>query len=282
MALSPINPTQLTPPRVDLIDPRSGAISREWYRFFLSLLTATQSNQDEVELAPDATALIATYDAMLETLAQTTESAPDCCSATADVDAKVNSLAQATASAPPAASESEIAVIQSQLQALALSPPPKEFISPRYGSFYDTTDQTAAVINTAYAMTFNTTDLSFGVTVGTPTSRIYVDRPNIYNIQFSSQFINTGGSAHRVWIWLRKNGTDVPDSATVLRFQGNNTEDVAAWNFLLQMNAGDYFELMWEVDDTGVSLHADPATAVHPAVPSIILTVTDNISSMET
>ena len=281
MALAPINPTQLTPPRVAFIDERSGAISREWYRFFLSLLTATQTNQDEVELAPDATSLIASYDAMLAELAQATESAPDCCTATADVDAKVNSLAQATASTPPAASESDIAVIQSQLQALALSPPPKEFISPRYGSFYDTTDQTAAVINTAYAMTFNTTDLSFGVTVGTPTSRIYVDRPNIYNIQFSAQFINTGGGAHRAWIWLRKNGTNVPDSATVLRFQGNNTEDVAAWNFLLQMNAGDYFELMWEVDNTGVSLHADPATAVHPAIPSIILTVTDNVSSLE-
>ena len=257
MALAPINPTQLTPPRVPVIDDRSGAISREWYRFFLSLLTATQNNQDEILLAPNGTSLIASYDAMLETLAQMTETQPD------------------------GASESDIAVIQSQLQALALSPPPKEFITPRYGSFYDTTDQTAAVINTAYAMTFNTTDLSFGVTRGTPTSRIFVDRPNIYNIQFSSQFINTGGSAHRAWIWLRKNGTNVPDSATVLRFQGNNTEDVAAWNFLLQMNAGDYFELMWEVDNTGVSLHADPATAVHPAIPSIILTVTDNVSSLE-
>jgi hypothetical protein len=282
MALAPINPTQLTPPRVAFIDERSGAISREWYRFFLSLLTATQTNQDEVELAPDATSLIATYDAMLETLAQTTESAPDCCTATADVDAKVNSLAQATGVTPPAATESEIAVIQSELQALALAPPPKEFISPRYGSFYDTTDQTAAVINTAYAMTFNTTDLSFGVTRGSPTSRIYVDRPNVYNIQFSAQFINTGGGAHRAWVWLRKNGTNVPDSATVLRFQGNNTEDVAAWNFLLQMNAGDYFELMWEVDNTGVSLHADPATGIHPSIPSVILTVTDNISSLET
>ena len=71
------------------------------------------------------------------------------------------------------------------------------------------------------------------------------------------------------------------NSATVVRIPGNNSEDVAAWNFLLQMNAGDYFELMWEVDNTGVSLHADPATAVHPAVPSIILSVTDNVSSLE-
>jgi hypothetical protein len=106
MALSPINPTQLTPPRVDLIDPRSGAISREWYRFFLSLLTATQTNQEEVELAPDATSLIASYDAMLATLAQATETQPE------------------------GASESDIAVIQSQLQALALGPPPRNGVVP--------------------------------------------------------------------------------------------------------------------------------------------------------
>lgn len=282
MAYSPINPTQLTPPRVALIDERSGAISREWYRFFLSLLTATQTNQDEVELAPDATSLIASYDAMLESLAQTTESAPDCCSATADVDAKVNSLAQATGVTPPAATESDIAVIQSQLQALALSPPPKEFRSPRYGSFYDTTSQTAAAINTAYAMTFNTTDLSQGVTRGTPTSRIFVDRPNVYNVQFSAQLDKTAGGVALAWVWLRKNGVNVPDSAGQIRIQGNNAEILAAWNYVIQLNAGDYIELMWEVDDTSVILLAEAASAVHPSIPSVILTVTDNISSLET
>lgn len=282
MAYSPINPTQLTPPRVALIDERSGAISREWYRFFLSLLTATQTNQDEVELAPDATSLIASYDAMLESLAQTTESAPDCCSATADVDAKVNSLAQATGVTPPAATESDTAVIQSQLQALALSPPPKEFRSPRYGSFYDTTTQTAAAINTAYAMTFNTTDLSQGVTRGTPTSRIFVDRPNVYNVQFSAQLDKTAGGVALAWVWLRKNGVNVPDSAGQIRIQGNNAEILAAWNYVIQLNAGDYIELMWEVDDTSVILLAEAASAVHPSIPSVILTVTDNISSLET
>jgi len=106
MALPPINPTQITPPRVNLIDERSGAISREWYRFFLSLLTATRANQEEVELAPDATSLIATYDAMLETLAQATETQPDCCA-------------------------SGQAVLESQIQALALSPPPLDEIAIR-------------------------------------------------------------------------------------------------------------------------------------------------------
>lgn len=273
------NPTQLTPPRVDLLDPRTGAISREWYRFFLSLLTATQTTQAETELSPDVNALLASYDAVFADAVQGLESAPD--SGAAEVDAKVNALEQATGTTPPSASESDIAAIQTQLQALALSPPPREYRTPRYGSFYDTTDQTAALANTAYEITFNTTDLSQGIYIGSPTSRIYVDRPNVYNIQFSAELINTAGGAHRAWIWLRKNGFDVPQSAGAIRIEANNTEIVVSWNYLLQMNAGDYFELVWEVSDTSVSLHADPATAIHPAIPSIILTVTDNVSSLE-
>lgn len=279
MAYSPINPTALTPPRVAFLDPRSGAISREWYRFFLSLLTATQTNQSEVELAPDTASLLASYDAVFAAAVQGLESVPD--SGASEVDAKVDALAQATSVAPPAASESEIADIQTQLQALALSPPPKEFRTPRYGSFYDTTTQTAAAINTAYAMTFNTVDLSQGVTRGSPTSRIYVDRPNVYNVQFSAQLDKTAGGVALVWIWLRKNGVNVPDSAGQIRIQGNNAEILAAWNYIIQLNDGDYIEMMWEVDDTSVILLADPASAVHPSVPSVILTVTDNVSSLE-
>ena len=175
----------------------------------------------------------------------------------------------------------DIVSLQAQITALQQTPPPKEYRTPRYGSFYDTTTQTAAAINTAYAMTFNTTDLSVGVTCGSPTSRIYVDRPNVYNIQFSAQLDKTSGGIGLIYIWLRKNGTDVPDSTTQVRIQGNNAETVAAWNFLLQMNAGDYFELMWEVDDTSVQILTEAASAVHPAIPSVILTVTDNVSSLE-
>lgn len=174
-----------------------------------------------------------------------------------------------------------LAALEDQVQGLALAPPPREYRVPRYGSFYDTTTQTAAAINTAYAMRFNTTDLSLGVTVGAPTSRIYVDRPNIYNIQFSAQLDKTSGGVGLIWIWLSKNGVDVPYSATQIRVQGNNAETVAAWNFLLQMNAGDYFELKWAVDDISVQIQAFASAAPVPAIPSIILTVTDNVSSLE-
>jgi hypothetical protein len=183
--------------------------------------------------------------------------------------------------APSSASQEQIDNLQDQIFALQQSPPPKEYRTPRYGSFYDTTTQTAALINTAYPITFNTTDLSQGVYLGSPTSRVYVDRPNVYNIQFSAQLDKTSGGVALVWIWLRKNGVDVPDSAGQVRIQGNDAELVSAWNYLTQLNAGDYIEIMWETDDTSVILLTEPATAVHPAVPSIILTVSDNISAME-
>jgi hypothetical protein len=183
--------------------------------------------------------------------------------------------------APAAASQEQVAALQEQIMALQQMPPPKQSRNPRYGSFYDTTTQTAAVINTAYAMTFNTSDLSYGVTRGTPTSRIYVDTPNVYNIQFSAQLDKTAGGTALVWIWLRKNGVNVPDSGGQIRIQGNNAETLAAWNYLVQLNAGDYVEIMWEVDDTSVIILAEAASAIHPSVPSVILTVTDNISALE-
>ena len=249
------NITNITPPRVALTDPRTGLIAREWYLFFLSLFNQTgqsTNSLEDLQKGPVGEAI--------------------------DV---ANLLTQAQLDAPnDSAVVSALTNLSTDVQALALAPAnTPQLARLRYGSFYDTTDQTAAVINTAYALTFNSTDISQGVYIGSPTSRVYVDTPNIYNIQFSAQLINAAGGAHNAWIWLRKNGADVTNSATTVRIQGNNTELVAAWNFLLSMNAGDYFELMWEVSDVSVSLFNDPATAVHPAIPSIILTVTDNISA---
>jgi hypothetical protein len=145
-----------------------------------------------------------------------------------------------------------------------------------YGSFYDTTDQYAAVANTAYGMTFDTTDTvaTSGFSIGTPTSRVYTDKTDVYNIQFSAQLLSNAGGTHTVWIWFRKNGTNLADSTTKITVQGNNTAVVAAWNYVLQLDAGDYFEIMWASDDTHVYLHEEAATGLHPRIPSVILTVT--------
>jgi len=98
--VAPINPTQLTPPRVAFIDERSGAISREWYRFFLSLVTATEANQQQADTGPNASSLLASYDALLDNLAQGVQSAPDAASAVVSLSDGVDNLAQAFGVAP--------------------------------------------------------------------------------------------------------------------------------------------------------------------------------------
>ena len=86
-------PTPITPPRVPLIDTRTGLIDRAWYLFFLSLNNIATAVVDDVNLATDSTSLIASYDAALRALAQEVETLPpvvtlpvpdvlgDCCSA---------------------------------------------------------------------------------------------------------------------------------------------------------------------------------------------------------
>lgn len=149
--------------------------------------------------------------------------------------------------------------------------------SLRNGAFHDETTQTAAAINTPYAMTFSDTDLSQGVYIGTPNSRAYVDRPGEYNIQFSAQFTSGSGSAKDIYIWPRINGVDVPWSATKITMQGGSHAYVAAWNWVLRLSRNDYFELMWAANNTNVSILAEAATGFSPAIPSVILTVAANI-----
>lgn len=143
-----------------------------------------------------------------------------------------------------------------------------------YGAFSDTTTQEAASINTPYAMTFNTTDASNGVSRGSPTSRLVVTEQGVYNIQFSAQLDKKSGATGIIHIWLRKNGTDVPNTASKVAIQGTAAEVVAAWNFIIQLEPSNYVELMWAVDDTDVVLLAASANSVWPAVPSVICTVT--------
>jgi len=143
-----------------------------------------------------------------------------------------------------------------------------------YGAFSDTTTQTIAAINTAYAMTFNTTDAANGVSIGSPTSRIVVAEQGVYNVQFSAQLDKTSGAAANIHIWLRKNGTNVPNTASKIAIQGTSAETVAAWNFIIQLEPTNYVELMWSSDDANVVLLAASATSVWPAIPSVICTVT--------
>ena len=103
----------------------------------------------------------------------------------------------------------------------------------------------------------------------------------MYNVQFSFQFhgLSGGGNGTTAQVWLDKNGTAVPHSNTLVTVNNNSPYVVAAWNFMFDLNANDYFELMWASDDLDVIMLSAAATGFHPSIPSVILTVSNNIKA---
>jgi hypothetical protein len=69
-------PTPITPPRVPLVDPRTGLIDRAWYMFFLSLFNAAVEVYDNPNVEPNVVTLIASYDAVLQALMQNVDTQP--------------------------------------------------------------------------------------------------------------------------------------------------------------------------------------------------------------
>lgn len=151
---------------------------------------------------------------------------------------------------------------------------------PGYGQFYDTTTQTAAAINTAYSITLNTTDIARHVSVVSG-SRVTVTQAAIYNFQASMQLDKTSGGVAKFWLWFAKNGVDIANSASQIRVQGNDAETLVALNLFVDMAANDYVELKWAVDDTSVQIAAFSAAAPVPAIPSVILTVSDKLEGVK-
>ncbi len=174
-----------------------------------------------------------------------------------------------------------LARLTDAVELLATAPPPRQPKRARYGQFVDTTTQIATAINTPKAITLNTTEVSSGVFLGTPTSRIYVDEAGIYNFLYSIQIDKTSGGTGIFWVWPRINGVDVPNSNSQVQIQGNNAEQLVTIGYFFELKTGDYVEIMFAVNDVSVQVEQFPASAFYPAIPSIILTVTDNIQGVQ-
>jgi hypothetical protein len=144
-----------------------------------------------------------------------------------------------------------------------------------YLSAYDVVDQPNAGATSVNVMKFRTTDISRDISVVSD-SRITMAKAGIYNIQFSAQLDKTDSGDDTVQIWLRKNGQNVANTNTETTLVGNNGKHVAAWNFVVQASAGDYYEIAWHSADTAVFINyiAAASTPTRPAIPSAIVTVT--------
>lgn len=151
-----------------------------------------------------------------------------------------------------------------------------------YGTFFDNSNQTAANTTTAYAITFNTPNGANGVTLASG-SQVTFPYAGVYNIQFSIQFISTENNAtnpSEVNVWLRQNGSDFVESNSQFtvpnRHGSHNGALIAALNLIVNVDANDYIQLMWQTENTLISIKTLPAgtTPTTPVTPSVILTAT--------
>jgi len=152
--------------------------------------------------------------------------------------------------------------------------------STAYGQFWSNTSQTVASANTEYRFTFNNSDASDNIQLGTgaANSRIIINQTGLYNIQFSAQVDKAlgGGTTAKSTIWFKKNGTAVPDSAGFVTLD-QNLQVVQSWNILANVTTpGDYYEIAYAASSTVFSFPTIPENATYgaPASPSIIVTVT--------
>lgn len=161
-----------------------------------------------------------------------------------------------------------------------------KFLLFPYGAAQRTTDK-LFTSNTATEITFNQNDYLNGVS-NDGTDGFTVAQPGIYNYQFSIQFVNTDSQAHNAWVWLRKNGVDIPATGSKYDVPAKHGSSdgylIATCNFYVDLQAGDSVSLYAAVQQAyvpsplaqGVYMEAYAAQVspfAMPAIPSVVATL---------
>jgi hypothetical protein len=150
-----------------------------------------------------------------------------------------------------------------------------------YASYYsEVTQGVTGTLDDAYAMSAETTAYSVGFDV-IDNSKFMAQSAGTYNVQFSSQISRvSGSSATVISIWLRVNGEDIEASRGDI-YAGLNVIDsrqIAGWNFIQDLGAGDYFELVWATSNNLIIFESFPSETeplpIKPSSPSIAISIT--------
>ena len=149
-----------------------------------------------------------------------------------------------------------------------------QFIESPNGKFFSTTDQTAASINTAYALEFENTYLGEAISVeGAPKTKITPIYSGVYNFELSVELTSTNASSKELSFWVRRDGVDVATTARQHVVAGSGGVDDFEYSFTIDVQAGQYIELMWATNDTTIVIDSQPAVSPRPAIPSTLVTV---------
>lgn len=147
-----------------------------------------------------------------------------------------------------------------------------QYIDCPNGLFFNTADQDITLANTAYPVVYNQTYLNNAAVLST-TSRVEISVAGIYNFQYSGQIESTNNSPKNVFLWIRRNGIDIGYSSRAYSISGSGAYAPIAYTFNIDMQAGEYLEMVVSASDNTVRLAAETAASPHPGIPSSVLSV---------
>lgn len=129
------------------------------------------------------------------------------------------------------------------------------------------------------AINYDTTIYSNDISIVSGTEVTFANA-GLYNIQFSLQLLNYTTSEDNVTVWLRLDGVDVDQSASIQQVNQKHGSSpgaaILALNLFQQVTAGQYIELYWASNTGNTVLASFPAgtSPTHPVSPAVILTAT--------
>ena len=160
--------------------------------------------------------------------------------------------------------------------AVVVNNPAAGNFAANYGMFQHNETLTNGGATSANLFLLDTVDFANGISV-VDGSKITIATGGVYNLQFSAQFSRAGGTGFSTAeVWLAKNGANVADTTGQVNVPQSGGKNIAAWNYLIQANSGDYFQLYWASTDTTLEVlySAAGTNPTRPVTPAIIVTVT--------
>lgn len=149
------------------------------------------------------------------------------------------------------------------------------FIDSPNGLFWDNADQALTAVNVAQPVRFNQTYLDNGMLInGATTSEITMTYSGVYNFQFNAILRSSSASSKIAYIWINRNGTDIGYTAREYLISGSGGVLEINWNFNIDVQAGQYIQIMWTGDSLDLALDAVAPTSPHPGIPSAVIAVT--------
>ena len=149
-----------------------------------------------------------------------------------------------------------------------------------FATFYSLQTQTIANKGNAQAITYNITGAQKGITL-VDSTKITLPQVGNYCLTFSAIGLDSASnSGNNLSIWLRKNGSDVDNSNTIVLVKKSSPTTVVATVDITCTAVGQYYELYMAGQDTTVQLAATPAqvavpgvSPAQPACPSVIVAI---------